>query len=203
MTRYELTGTAKGNIELEYLPSVNYAMARAGLKTCVSCVVENCDEIDWQDITLQVSGEMIDFSEIHLETITAGSRVQIEQLRIEAKKDVLLSSTEATDTMFTLKLSIGGEEQMRQELPIRMLAYEEWAGIGIMPALLAAFVTPNHPLLSRVITEAAKYLERWTGSSSMDAYQTQDRNRVRMQVASIYEALRGEGIVYSEPMASF
>ena len=203
MTRYELTGTAKGNIELEYLPSVNYAMARAGLKTCVSCVVENCDETDWQDITLQVSGEMIDFSEIHLETITAGSRVQIEQLRIEAKKDVLLSSTEATDTMFTLKLSIGGEEQMRQELPIRMLAYEEWAGIGIMPELLAAFVTPNHPLLSRVITEAAKYLERWTGSSSMDAYQTQDRNRVRMQVASIYEALRGEGIVYSEPMASF
>ena len=178
-------------------------MARAGLKTCVSCVVENCDETDWQDITLQVSGEMIDFSEIHLETITAGSRVQIEQLRIEAKKDVLLSSTEATDTMFTLKLSIGGEEQMRQELPIRMLAYEEWAGIGIMPELLAAFVTPNHPLLSRVITEAAKYLERWTGSSSMDAYQTQDRNRVRMQVASIYEALRGEGIVYSEPMASF
>ena len=203
MTRYEITGTAKGNIELEYLPSVNYAMARAGLKTCVSCVVENCDETDWQDITLQVSGEMIDFSEIHLETITAGSRVQIEQLRIEAKKDVLLSSTEATDTMFTLKLSIGGEEQMRQELPIRMLAYEEWAGIGIMPELLAAFVTPNHPLLSRVITEAAKYLERWTGSSSMDAYQTQDRNRVRMQVASIYEALRGEGIVYSEPMASF
>ena len=203
MTRYELTGTAKGNIELEYLPSVNYAMARAGLKTCVSCVVENCDETDWQDITLQVSGEMIDFSEIHLETITAGSRVQIEQLRIEAKKDVLLSSTEATDTVFTLKLSIGGEEQMRQELPIRMLAYEEWAGIGIMPELLAAFVTPNHPLLSRVITEAAKYLERWTGSSSMDAYQTQDRNRVRMQVASIYEALRGEGIVYSEPMASF
>ena len=203
MTRYELTGTAKGGVELEYLPSVNYAMARAGLKTCVSCVVENCDETDWQDITLQVSGEMIDFSEIHLETITAGSRVQIEQLRIEAKKDVLLSSTEATDTVFTLKLSIGGEEQMRQELPIRMLAYEEWAGIGIMPELLAAFVTPNHPLLSRVITEAAKYLERWTGSSSMDAYQTQDRNRVRMQVASIYEALRGEGIVYSEPMASF
>ena len=203
MTRYELTGTAKGSIELEYLPSVNYAMARAGVKTCVSCVVENSDDIDWQDITLQVRGEMIDFSEIHLESVAAGSRVQIEQLRIEAKKDVLLSSTEATDTTFTLSLGIGGVEQGRQELPIRLLAYDEWAGIGIMPELLAAFVTPNHPLLSRVITNAARYLEKWTGSASMDAYQTQDRNRVRMQVAAIYEALRGEGIVYSEPMASF
>lgn len=203
MTRYEITGTAKGSIELEYLPSVNYAMARAGVKTCVSCVVENGDDADWQDVTLQVSGEMIDFSEIHLESIAAGSRVQIEQLRIEAKKDILLKATEATDTTFELVLCIAGEEQLRQQQPIRLLAYEEWAGIGIMPELLAAFVTPNHPLLSRVITSAARYLEKWTGSSAMDAYQTQDRNRVRMQVASIYEALRGEGIVYSEPMASF
>ena len=203
MTRYDFTGIAKGSIEIEYLPSVNYAMARAGVKTCVSCVVENSDDTDWQDITLQVGGEMIDFSEIHLEKIAAGSRVQIEQLRIEAKKDVLLNATEATDTTFELKLCIAGEEQVNQQLPIRLLAYEEWAGIGIMPELLAAFVTPNHPLLSRVITNAARYLEKWTGSSAMDAYQTQDRNRVRMQVASIYEALRGEGIVYSEPMASF
>ena len=203
MTRYDFTGTAKGSIELEYLPSVNYAMARAGVKTCVSCVVENSDDTDWQDITLNVSGEMIDFSEIHLEKIAVGSRVQIEQLRIEAKKDVLLKSTEATDTTFELKLCIAGEEQIKQQLPIQLLSYEDWAGIGIMPELLAAFVTPNHPLLSRVITNAARYLEKWTGSSAMDAYQTQDRNRVRMQVASIYEALRGEGIVYSEPMASF
>ena len=203
MTRYELTGTAKGGIELEYLLSVNYAMARAGLKTCVSCVVENNDAADWHDIMLKVGGEMIDFSEVHVESIAAGSRVQIDQLRIEAKKDVLLGTTEATDTTFALTLCIGGEEMLVQQLPIRLLAYDEWAGIGIMPELLAAFVTPNHPLVSHVITNAAKYLERWTGSAAMDSYQTQDRNRVRMQVASIYEALRGEGIVYSEPMASF
>ncbi|MBR5744027.1 MAG: DUF4011 domain-containing protein, partial [Muribaculaceae bacterium] len=34
-------------------------------------------------------------------------------------------------------------------------------------------------------------------------YQTQNRNRVRAQVAAIYEALRSEGIVYSIPPASF
>jgi hypothetical protein len=72
-----------------------------------------------------------------------------------------------------------------------------------MPELLSAFVTPNHPALSAVNTAAAKYLEKWTGSSSLDAYQTQDRNRVRYQVAAVYEALRAQGIVYSEAPANF
>ena len=92
---------------------------------------------------------------------------------------------------------------LQQELPITLLAYDEWAGSGMMPEHIAAFVVPNNPLLSRIMVAAAQFLEKWTGASQLDEYQTQDRNRVRAQVAAIYEALRAEGIVYAAPPASF
>ena len=70
-----------------------------------------------------------------------------------------------------------------------------------MPELIAAFVVPNNPLLSQCGKCRAKL--EMTGSSAFDEYQTQDRNRVRHQVAAVYEALRSEGIVYCTPPASF
>src|SRR3712207_7321595 len=41
--------------------------------------------------------------------------------------------------------------------------------------------------ISRVSVTAAQLLEKWTGSSALDGYQTQDPNKVRLQVAAVYE----------------
>ena len=83
------------------------------------------------------------------------------------------------------------------------MAYDQWTGSRIMPELLATFVTPNHPILSRISVKASQFLEKWTGNSALDEYQTQDPNRVRAQVAAIYEALRSESLIYSTVPASF
>ena len=106
-------------------------------------------------------------------------------------------------TTFSLQLAVGGEVQVQEDVDLELLPFDHWPGASIMPHLLAAFVTPNHPSLSTVAVEASKFMEKWTGSPSLDAYQTQDRNRVRFQVAAVYEALRSQGIIYSEPPASF
>ena len=58
------------------------------------------------------------------------------------------------------------------------MAYDQWPGISVNPELLSVFVTPNSAALSSVNMAAAKHLERLTGSSSLDSYQTQDPNRV-------------------------
>ena len=58
-------------------------------------------------------------------------------------------------------------------------------------------------ILSRISVKASQFLEKWTGNSALDEYQTQDPNRVRAQVAAIYEALRSESLIYSTVPASF
>ena len=190
-------------IHIDYLPSVNYSMMNNGVEVCNSLVLENNDDKDWHRLLVQLSGPYIKGSCCRLEMLKRGEAVQVDQIKIEPDIKILSEITEAVRTTFVLEVKNEEGLLFEQEFPITLLSYEEWAGSSIMPEHLAAFVVPNNPYLSKVKLEAARFLEQWTGSSAFDEYQRQDRNRVRAQVAAIYEALRSQGIIYSTPPASF
>ena len=76
-------------------------------------------------------------------------------------------------------------------------------GTAFYPELLSAFVTPNHPEVAKITARAAQLLGGWSGDPSLNAYQTQNPNRVLMQAAAVYGALQEQNIVYSVPPASF
>ena len=82
-------------------------------------------------------------------------------------------------------LTIDGNIAFEQKYPINLMAFDQWTGSGILPELLAAFVTPNHPILSRIRINASGFLESADGDSALDEYHTKDPNRVRKQVATI------------------
>lgn len=198
-----ITGTFNGTIHLEYLPCINYAMIHNHVPSCNFCELLNNDEVDWNHIKIAIDGELIKHSEVTLEIIPHGQNVQINNLEISPKNGKLIELTEGIDTHFNLSITISDKIVHQQTFPIKLMAYDQWTGVHIMPELLATFVTPNHPILSRVSVKASQFLEKWTGSSALDEYQTQDPNRVRAQVAAIYEALRSESLIYSTLPASF
>ena len=203
MDGQELIKTERAVLRIEYLPSLNYSMLNNGIEACYKCVVENVEEHDWHQLQFTIRGELIKENVQRIEFLRAGQSVQVSSLKILPDIQRLSEITEAIHTTFSITVEEASGLLLQQELPITLMAYDEWAGSNVMPEQIAAFVVPNNPLLSRVKVAAAQFLEKWTGSSQLDEYQTQDRNRVRAQVAAIYEALRAEGIVYSAPPASF
>ena len=203
MAEQETISPDKVVLTIDYLPSVNYAMVNNGVEVCNSLIVENTGATDWLQLSVRISGSYIKENSCVLEVLKGGQSAQLNTMKIEPDFKMLSEITEAVKTSFTLSVQCGEEVLYDKEYPITLLSYEEWAGSGIMPEHLAAFVVPNNPLLSKVKLAAARFLEKWTGSSAFDEYQTQDRNRVRTQVAAVYEALRSEGIIYSAPPASF
>lgn len=198
-----ITGTFNGTVHLEYLPCINYAMIHNHVSSCNFCELANNDEVDWNHIKVSIDGELIKHSESVLEIIPKGQNVQISSLEISPESGKLIELTEGIDTHFNLTITIADEITYQQIFPIKLMAYDQWTGVGVMPELLVTFVTPNHPILSRISVKASQFLEKWTGNSALDKYQTQDPNRVRMQVAAIYEALRSESLIYSTVPASF
>jgi len=203
MKRQEYNQKENVILTLDYLPSVNYAMIHCGMDICKSFVLENGSEADWHQVSIHVDGPYIQESSTMVDLLKKGQSVRVTTLKIEPDFQQLSEITEAVRTSFQLCIRCMDEVLFEKQYPITLLSFEEWAGSSVMPELLAAFVVPNNPLLPRVKVAAARFLERWTGSSAFDEYQTQDRNRVRAQVAAIYEVLRSEGIVYSAPPASF
>ena len=190
-------------VKIDYMPSVNYSMMNSGIDACNSLVLENVDDKDWNNLTVEISGPHIKDSSCRFELLKRGQSVQVTTVKIEPDYAVLSEITEAIKASFLLVIKCMDNIIFKQEYPITLLSYEEWTGSNVMPELIAAFVVPNNPLLPKIKLSAAKFLEKWTGSASFDEYQTQDRNRVRAQVAAIYEALRSEGIIYSAPPPSF
>ena len=190
-------------LRFDYLPCINYSALSCGVDTCSTFIIENHDDKDWHNVTVTVNGELINESISHVEIIRQEKSFQLQTVKIAPDINSLISLTEAVKTSFSLKIETEGNVLWEKDYPISLLAYDQWMGSSIMPELISAFVIPNNPLLSRVLVNAGKFLEDLTGSSALDEYQTQDRNRVRHQVAAIYEALRSEGIVYCTPPASF
>ena len=186
------------NVKAEFLPCLNYAMAVNGQKCLEFIEISNPTADDWHGVQVKVSGELIADASYVIDTVPAGMTVRVTDLDVKPDLDKLREMTESVETAFTL--SVGDAQQ---SFPLRLLAFDEWPGVGVRPEMLAAFVTPNAPQLSQVKMNAAAILEKLTGSAALDEYQTQDPNRARAQVAAVYEALRGEGLVYAAPPASY
>ena len=186
------------NVKAEFLPCLNYAMAVNGQKCLEFIEISNPTADDWHGVQVKVSGDLIADASYIIDTVPAGMTVRVTDLDVKPDLDKLREMTESVETAFTLTV---GDAQ--QSFPLRLLAFDEWPGVGVRPEMLAAFVTPNAPQLSQVKMNAAAILEKLTGSAALDEYQTQDPNRARAQVAAVYEALRGEGLVYAAPPASY
>ena len=190
-------------LHFDYLPCVNYSAMSSGIETCSTFIIENHDEKDWHNVSVIIKGDKIETHTSHIDSVRKEKSFQLTTVRIAPDIHSLISFTESVKTNFSLQIVQEDEILWNKEYPISLLAYDQWMGTSIMPELISAFVVPNNPILSRVLVNAGRFLETFTGSSALDEYQTQDRNRVRHQVAAVYEALRSEGIVYCTPPASF
>ena len=195
--------TEKMILHFDYLPCINYSALASGIETCSTFIVENHDDKDWHDVVVTVKGEQIEECVSRIDRIEKGKSFRLGTVSILPDTGVLISFTEQVKTHFSLRITQQDELLWEKEYPLTLLAYEEWTGSAVMPELLSAFVVPAAPTLSRVLVNAARFMENFTGQSALDEYQTQDRNRVRYEVAAVYEALRSEGIVYSAGPESF
>ncbi|MBK8096191.1 MAG: DUF3320 domain-containing protein [Planctomycetes bacterium] len=135
--------------------------------------------------------------------ILPGSTFHLTQIDPVLRPDVLANATERQAGLLRIVVTAGGQEIARCERALEVLAYNEWPGAASLPALLAAFVLPNHPVFGPLLREASARLERATGRASLEGYQGRDPGRVRAMAQAIFEAVQTRGLTYVNPPASF
>lgn len=184
---------------------VNYGMQQNFVPIVQKLALSNHSETDLHAVKITITSEP-EFAAVWAKTIDvipAGQTMEIHAVPIEVSGTYLASLTERLTGTLTLEVTCGEETAYRERSPLTVLAYDQWAGLAIMPEMVAAFIMPNHPVVARIIGEAAPYLEKWTGSSAFDAYQTRNPNRVRHQAAAIYSAIQAREVTYCVAPASF
>ncbi|GAP68302.1 superfamily I DNA and/or RNA helicase [Bacteroidales bacterium 6E] len=192
-------------VEFLYSPVVNFAIQQNKIPVIRKFTVHNPAETDLADIRIEITCEP-EFAEpwIHHADVLQPQRtisVATGDFRLSAR--YLAEITERITGEIKVKILSGIQPVWQKSYGIDVLPFDFWNGYGYLPEMMAAFVTPNHPEIARILVAASGVLQRWTGSPSFDGYQSQNPDRVKKQMAAIYEAIRAIGIVYCSPPPGF
>ena len=192
-------------IRAEMTAVINYALQQNRVSVVREIVLENPTDQEYRDGTLHIWSEpavMKPFSQ-GISVIPANGTVSVKDVEIVLDHEFLATLVERVVGRIHIALEVDGKTASELEREFICLAFDEWHGSTVFPELLTAFVLPNHPEIVKINAKAAELMETWSGDPSLDAYQTRDPNRVRMQAAAVYGALQAQNIVYAVPPASF
>ena len=192
-------------VDIIYTPLVNFAMQQNHAPVVREVRVLNDGDAPVCDIAIHITFEPAFAQEYitHIERIDPGCEETLGTVPISFSTVFLSNLTERVLGSMKVELSSEEETLFEQSYEISVLTFNEWGGVNILPEMLAAFSTPNHPEVTRIIKKASEILGRWTGSPSLDEYQTRDPDRVKKQMAALYNAIASEGITYATVPASF
>lgn len=189
-------------VNLDISPCYNYLLYQNKAPICYDCRIICKEEILETDLCLQIEGEHLDPYTKTIDHLNKGETIfPIHKLNIS--KEYLLGCDQEEELTITCRLQTSEQILCEEEYSIRIQPYGYWHGNRVMPELLSSCVLSDRSVLSRISIKAAEYLQQWTGNSDLNEYQQRDPNRVRQQVAAVYEALRNENLVYASIPPSF
>ena len=167
-------------------------------------VVRNISDKDIRGLRLEVrtDSELIDIYNENIDLLPAEKSVEFRRPQLVVHGSYIATLTEMIDCIMYISVYKDDKEIYQKSHKITILPYDIWPGFDFDASLLAAFVIPNHPLTESIKHDATAYLNKFTGSSSFNGYQSDDPNRVINMAASLYYALQKKNIVYSVPPVS-
>jgi hypothetical protein len=199
-------------IELDYDARVHFAMHQSGVPVVKELRLHNDGEEDLGEleVELRIGAGLAQPWQQHLDLLRAGSsyRLRAADLALDAEKLRYLEEREQTQIEVRVTRAGSAAEEASELLaahtePVELLAFREWAGLRSLPALLAAYVLPNHPVIRRLHAATATCQEQDCGRGSLPGYQSRDPEHMRQTLRAAYRALREMGIRYANPPASF
>lgn len=192
-------------LDFIYCSAVNFAMQQNHVPVIRKILLKNETEqaVDHVKIGVSLSPDLAEVTERVIDTIPQKITTEVKDLQLNISAKYLSALTEKVSGEIRITVSKDDQIIVTETYPIQILPFDQWAGVAILPEMLSAFVTPNYPSISTIIHRASQFLERWTGSPSLDEYQSRNPDRVKKQMAAIYESIAELNIVYCTPPASY
>lgn len=154
-------------------------------------------------VTATVDGERLFAGDpVTLPSLAPGESGYLEpydETRVPVAKT--LESTEARHGDLTLLVTVG-DQVVEKSVDLEVLAPDEWFNSPLYYESLAAWVQPNSPSVTPLLTEVSDILLAHTGSGAVSGNQGGPERTVEI-AAAVFGALQARDIRYINPPASF
>jgi very-short-patch-repair endonuclease len=184
-------------VEVQHAGALCYAMQQSAVPWLFRLALHNRGAEPLRDlrVTIALDGLLAPCT-LHAAELAPGGVLELDVPDLPLSAAAFANVVERTRVDLVVTVDAAGERVAEQRSSIDVLAYNEWPGLPVLPALLAAFVAPNHPALAPLLQQAAARLQAATGRDALDGYQAGDPARVRAVAAAAYEVLAGLGVTY-------
>jgi hypothetical protein len=193
------------DIELIADATLGYAALQNDVPVLRELRITNRSDLPVKDVDVVISSDPPFAEGTHLKFVelAPGETRRVSPVDIKVSHSYLAGLTELERGKIKVEVQVGGKVKQRVDLPVDILAYDQWAGTRALPELLAAFCMPNDPAVDTVIQKASLLLRASAEGGSMNGYQSKDRDQVWRQIAALYAAIAAEDLQYANPPASF
>ncbi len=186
-------------IHKEVFPTLNIAQYLNDIKPIQSLTVENRSDTDLFSAVVDITSDLPCIRPFRYTMARIPARrdfkIPLDSLAIDRGFLDKLSETEKA--VFTI--SVAGANGLVAKVTFAVLVQplEYFGGLRVLPELIAAYVTPNHPYVYHIKRRAIVIGEGQGGKTAFTAYQEGDATQVLQTVSAIYSAIKAEEIVYS------
>lgn len=197
--------TTNITVDLEYAPTLTFALEQAGVPIVSSVRVANGSPgpLEGAMLAIELAPGLGKPTRVRVPLVHGGESVDLGIVDIQLPPGRLRGVTEAERAQIKWQLSAGDDVLSEGSGAIEVLPYNHWPGSRAPSALLAMFVTPNHPVVAVLLRHVRDRLGAATGNMALDGYQSRSPARVTAMVEALYETLQQFGVSYAEPPASF
>lgn len=186
-------------LQKQTLPFLNISLYLNDIKPVQSLTIENTSEIDSASIEIKITADLpcIEPFSFTISSVPAKKEVKIPLENLKVTRDFLNKLSETEKANITIEVFENEVSILKETIAINVHPLEHFGGFQVLPELIAAYVTPNHPYIYHIKRKAIDILETQGLKTAFEGYQSNDPERVLQIMSSIYSAIQGEEIVYS------
>lgn len=181
------------------LPFLNISLYLNHIKPVQSLSIENTSESNSVQLEVRIISDLpcIEPLDYTVPFVPAKNQVKIPLDGLKVNRDFLNKLSETEKANFTIEIIENSAAIIKETIGVNVHPLEHFGGFQVLPELIAAYITPNHPYIYHIKRIAVEILEKQGLKTAFEGYQSNDPERVLQIMSAIYTAIQGEEIVYS------
>ena len=186
-------------INKQILPFLNISLYLNDIKPITSLTIENTSEVDSAQLEIKITSDLpcIEPFNYILSMVPAKKDVKIPVENLKVNRNFFNNLSETEKANITIEVIEQEITILKETISINIQPLEHFGGFHVLPELIAAYVTPNHPYVYHIKRKAIEILEKQQLKTAFEGYQSNDIERVLQIMSAIYSAIQSEDIIYS------
>ncbi len=181
------------------LPFLNISLYLNDIKPLQSLTIENTSETDTSQLDIKITADLpfIEPFNYIVSIVPAKKDIKIPLENLKINRDFLNKLSETEKAELTIEVLEEEVSILKESIQINIQPLEHFGGFQVLPELISAYVTPNHPYIYHIKRKAIEILEKQGLKTAFEGYQSNDPERVLQTMSAIYSAIQNEEIIYS------